>query len=234
MAYPVERLIANLDGAAEEKAELLLLLKQEGLDDAIDMAFVDEKMAREILGGSYPRLSPMLSSATRIARPMMDGWAVLGVGGGGGGTRAGNEKDENIPKNEPGPPPGRVPHVIDVGGPSGAPEETRRTIPGVDRSSRLLRSFTLGTLKKRANKKGGPPPDSLAAARDKKLRAAKLKTHKVVCTFFPTCRRLRALCRSVGAGMGVEDFENEGDDEEEKMVRAALKMITDMEATTKK
>ena len=97
MAYPVERLIANLDGAAEEKAELLLLLKQEGLDDAIDMTFVDEKMAREILGGSYPRLSPMLSSATRIARPMMDGWAVLGVGGGRRGDQGGKRKRRKHP-----------------------------------------------------------------------------------------------------------------------------------------
>ena len=148
MAFPMKDLIAKLDGADEEKAELLQLLLQEGLDEAVDTAFVDEDMARAILGGSYPRLSPLLSSATRCARPMVDGWARLGVGGGGGGTRAGNNIIESTPMSKPGPPPGRVPHVADVRGPSGAPEVTRRTIPSVDRSSRLLRSFTLGTLKK--------------------------------------------------------------------------------------
>ena len=89
MAFPMKDLIAKLDGADEEKAELLQCLMQEGLDDAIDAAFVDEKMARAILGGSYPRLSPLLSSATRCARPMVDGWARLGVGGAAGGPGRG-------------------------------------------------------------------------------------------------------------------------------------------------
>ena len=89
MAFHMKDLIAKLDGADEDKAELLQPLLQEGLDEAVDTAFVNEDMARAILGGSYPRLSPLLSSATRCARPMVDGWARLGVGGGGGGTGRG-------------------------------------------------------------------------------------------------------------------------------------------------
>ena len=143
MAFPMEKLVEALEATEEERPS---------------SAFISAPMARAILGGSYPRLSPLLSSATRCARPMVDGWARLGVGGGGGGTRAGNNIIESTPMPKPGPPPGRVPHVADVRGPSGAPEVTRRTIPSVDRSSRLLRSFTLGTLKKGGNIKGGPPP----------------------------------------------------------------------------
>ena len=141
MAFPMERLIEGVEATKEDKAELLHLLLESGLEEAIDAAFVSDKMARAILGGSYPRLSPLLSVATRSARPMVDGWALLGFGGGGGGTEAGKNTIISTPNTEPGPPPGRVPHVSDVGGPSGAPEETRRSNPGVVRSSRLLRSF---------------------------------------------------------------------------------------------
>ena len=144
----MEKLVDALEAPEDEKVELLHLLLQGGLEDAIDAAFISAPMARAILGGSYPRLSPLLEAATRTARPMVNGWARLGFGGGGGETEAGKNQSMKTPNTEPGLPPGRVPHVSDVGDPSGAPEGTRRSNPGVVRSARLLRSFTL-------NKKGG-------------------------------------------------------------------------------
>ena len=160
MAYPIERLIGTLKATEAERADLLQLLLNEGIDEAIDAAFINEKMAKAILGDEYPRLSPVLKAATDSARPMMDAWALIGSGGGGGGTVAEEKSDQKSPSTEPGPPPGRVPHVTDVGDPSGAPEGTRGTNAAVVRSPRLLRSFTINTLRKGANKKGAPPPEA--------------------------------------------------------------------------
>jgi len=73
MAYPIERLIGTLKATEAERADLLQLLLNEGIDEAIDAAFINEKMAKAIIGDEYPRLSPVLKAATDSARPIVDG-----------------------------------------------------------------------------------------------------------------------------------------------------------------
>ena len=93
------------------------------------------------------------------------------------------------------------------------PGEATGGTPGVVRSSRLLKTFTLRTLKggTKPNPTAPPPPVSLAGEDAGRLREAKRRIHGVIRRRYPTCRRLVGITGGYGdsgddgAGSGGAD-----------------------------
>ena len=138
--------------------------------------------------------------AVARARPLVKGWATAFrlkeggiVGGGSGGGSAVSQ-----PSLPPAPCSDGAPALVQGTRPEPSVAPGREPT-SVARSSRLLLAFTKRTL-------GGepktrpllPPPESIAELEGKRLALAKCRIHKVIMTYFPTCRRLDGL-RSGGA-----------------------------------
>ena len=118
---PIEEFLKSVDGHPLELEALGGILAGHGLKEAIDLAYVEESMMEEILGGRV-ELAELLRAAVAHARPLIGGWvrAVtrFKVGAGGVVPEGGPEFGQASP--EGGPEPRRASHDGVVGGPTGA------------------------------------------------------------------------------------------------------------------
>ena len=159
MAFPISRLFDSVCSSCEDATLLTQLCEEQGLRLAVDTAFLKEEEFGEVVGGDL-RLAELLRLASVQASPLMETWCRRGPragGGGGGAWPCGDTVNYENPL-PCGPPPGRAPHAgVGVPGPAGALEVTGGPNPSVVRSTRLLRSFTVRSLK-RGGKTPLPPP----------------------------------------------------------------------------
>ena len=92
MAFKVEKLFDGVQVDPDELMALTRACQAAGLEEAIDLAMVDEEMQVEILGDDL-RLFPLLKVGIDRAKPLVKGWAAGitkywgGVGGRSGRTR---------------------------------------------------------------------------------------------------------------------------------------------------
>ena len=143
MAYPVGKLFDEMKIPQPDRSLLTERCITAGIEEAIDVAFVDAGMVEEILGEDSGRMGGVLLEAARRAKPMVAGWARAGALKGGGGGVVSGEGPELVQASRPRDPlPGRAPSTVaGAGGPTVASQGTRAANPSVVRSSRLLVSF---------------------------------------------------------------------------------------------
>ena len=210
MAFPISRLFDSVCSSCEDATLLTQLCEEQGLRLAVDTAFLKEEEFGEVVGGDL-RLAELLRLAAMQASPLMETWCRRGprAGGGGGGVLPCGVilNHENLLPC--GPPPGRAPHAcVGVPGPAGALEVTGGPNPSVVRSTRLLRSFTVRSLKRGGKTPLAPPPGSVAERDAIRLKRAKVRIHQVMLRHYPTCARLR--------GFAPEDLDGSGSGSLEK------------------
>ena len=159
---PMEDFLKSVDGSREELDALCGILVGHGVSEAIDIAYIEESMVEDILGGRM-ELAELLRAAVAYARPLIGGWvrAVtrFKVGAGGVVPAGGPEFGQASP--EGGPEPRRASHDGVVGARPGRWEGRIRR--GLGPLAPPVSSGALhGGLLKTKNPALRPPPGCLS------------------------------------------------------------------------
>ena len=163
MAYSLSKFFAEIALPPMDAERLARRCEEAGLTEVVDLSLVEPDMVPLVLRQDTESLGPTLREAAKWAEKVAEGWARGENMRGGGAAGRGRASPDDIVGGGPAAirTPGRdSPNLVVVAAPAGAcPKEARGEVPAVVRSSRLLRAFTVRTLKRgvKRNRSTGPP-----------------------------------------------------------------------------
>ena len=151
MSFAAENVLREVCSGWELE-QLRLKCSSNGIEQAIDLAMLDEEMCAELLGAEAAALGGALQRAVGMAQPLKRGWAInINRPGGCGGVVpcGGPALVQALPKAEPRPARahGSLGAVVSPGEAHNL--EASGTEPGPVRASRLLQTFTKNVMKQK-------------------------------------------------------------------------------------